>query len=215
MNQFVVIGLGRFGASVALTLADMGYDVLGIDSAAERVQSLDGRITQAVQADATDEDALRSLGIGNFDAAIVAIGNDVQASVLATLLLKELGVRYVVAKAHDSVHGRLLEKTGADRIVFPERDMGLRVAQSLTVSNVLDQLELSKSHSIAEVVVPASLHGRSLRQLDLRRRYGLNVVAIKHGAKIQVSPQADDRVNEHDIIVVIGANEGIRRLEAL
>ncbi|MGE5561028.1 MAG: potassium channel family protein [Chloroflexota bacterium] len=214
MNQYVVIGLGRFGASVALTLADMGYDVLGIDSSAERVKELDGRITQAVQVDATDEEVLNSFGVSNFDAAIVAIGNDVQASILITLMLKEHGVKFVVAKAYDAVHGRLLEKAGADRIVYPERDMGLRLAQSLTVSNVLDQLELSKSYSIAEVVVPASFSGRSLRQLDLRARYGLNVVAIKRDKNIRVSPQADDRLNERDIIVVIGANEGIRRLEA-
>lgn len=214
MNQYVVIGLGRFGSSVALTLADMGYDVLGIDTSAERVKELDGRITQAVEADATDEDVLKSFGIGNFDAGIVAIGNDVQSSILITLMLKESGVKYVVAKAYDAVHGRLLEKTGVDRVVYPERDMGLRLAQSLTVSNVLDQLELSKAYSIAEVVVPASFSGRSLRQLDLRSRYGLNVVAIKRDKKIQVSPQADDKLSEHDIIVVIGANEGIRRLEA-
>lgn len=213
MNQYVVIGLGRFGSSVALTLADMGCDVLGIDTSAERVNELDGRITQAVEADATDEEVLKSYGIQNFDAGIVAIGNDVQASILITLMLKESGVKYVVAKAYDAVHGRLLEKTGADRVVYPERDMGLRLAQSLTVSNVLDQLELSKSFSIAEVVVPPSFSGRNLRQLDLRGRYGLNVVAIKRDKKIHVSPQAEDKLGEHDIIVVIGANEGIRRLE--
>jgi trk system potassium uptake protein TrkA len=210
-----VIGLGRFGSSVALTLADMGHDVLGIDPSADHVQALDGRLTHVMQADATDEEVLRSVGVGNFDAAVVAIGSDVQASILVTLMLKESGVKHVIAKASDEVHGKLLVKSGADRVVYPERDMGLRLAQSLCISNALDQIELSGTHSIAELNVPRSFVGRALRDLDLRRRFGMNVVAVKRDSQIKVALKADDVMQENDIIVVVGTNDGIRKLESM
>lgn len=213
IKQYAVIGLGRFGSSVARTLASMGYDVLGIDSDPEKVRDLAHDITHVVEADATDIETLRTLGLRNFDVAVVAIGNDMQASILVTLNLKELGVRCVVAKALSEVHGKVLTKTGADRVVFPERDMGIRVANSLLASRVLDYVQLSPDHSIAEVSATDNMAGKTLRQLHLRARFGLNIMAIRRGKNIIVSPQADDTVNPGDVLIVIGENDGIRKLE--
>ena len=158
-KQFAVIGLGRFGVSVARTLFKGGYEVLAIDSNEERVQKISSEVTHVVQADTTDENALKALGIRNFDVVVVAIGEDVQANVLTTLLLKELGVNYIVAKAKNELHGKMLEKIGADRVVYPERDMGQRVAHNLVSTNVLDYIELSPDLSLVEVTTPKVLGG--------------------------------------------------------
>jgi trk system potassium uptake protein TrkA len=213
-KQFAVIGLGRFGGSVARSLAEAGYDVLGVDILEERIRPLANVLTHVVQADATDEEVLRSLGIRNFDVCVVTISSNVQSSILTTLMVKELGVPLVVAKARDEQHGKVLEKVGADRVVFPERDMGVRLAYNLLAGNILDHIELSPENSINEVVASDKLFGKNLRQLDLRGRFGLNVMAIKKGDAVNVSPRADDLVEEGDVLVVIGPNEGIRRLEA-
>jgi len=214
VKQFVVIGLGRFGASLARTLAEAGYDVLGVDVLEERIRPLTNVLTHVVQADATDEEVLRSLGIRNFDVCVVTISSNIQSSILTTLMVKELGVSLVVAKARDEQHGKVLQKIGADRVVFPERDMGVRLAQNLIAGNILDHIELSPDNSIAEVEVGERLVGKNLRQLDLRSRLGLNVMAIKRGHEVSVSPKADDVVQEGDVLVVIGPNEGIRKLES-
>lgn len=208
-----MIGLGRFGSSVALTLASMGYNVLGIDSDPDKVKDLAHDITRVVEADATDVEALRVLGLRNFDVAVVAIGNDMQSSILVTLNLKELGVRCVVAKALSEVHGKVLTKTGADRVVFPERDMGIRVANNLMTSTVMEYIQLSADHSIAEVPATSNMAGKTLRHLNLRARYGVNIMAIRRGRNIVVSPQADDTVSPGDVLIVIGENDGIRKLE--
>ncbi len=214
MKQFAVIGLGRFGSSVARSLAEGGYDVLGVDVLEERIRPLANVLTHVVQADATDEEVLRSLGIRNFDCCVVTVSSNLQSSILVTLMVKELGVPLVVAKARDEQHGKVLAKIGADRIVFPERDMGVRLAQSLISGNILDLIELSPDHSVAEIAARDKLVGRNLRQLDLRSKYGLNVLAIKHGSKINISPRADDVIEDGDVLVVIGPIENIRRLEA-
>ncbi len=213
MKQFAVIGLGRFGASLARALAEAGHDVLGVDLLEERIRPLTNVLTHVVQADVTDEEVLRSLGIRNFDCCVVTISSNIQSSVLATLMIKEQGVPLVVAKARDDQHGKVLQKIGADRVVFPERDMGIRLAHNLMAGSVLDYIELSPDNSIAEVMASDRLVGKNLRQLDLRARYGVNVMAIKKGSKINVSPKADDLVLEGDVLVVIGPNESIRRLE--
>jgi len=213
VKQFAVIGLGRFGASLARSLADAGHDVLGVDSLEERIRPLANVLTHVVQADATDEEVLRSLGIRNFDCCVVTLSSNLQSSILVTLMVKELGVPLVVAKARDEQHGKVLQKIGADRIVYPERDMGVRLAHNLIAGNILDHIELSPDNSIAEVVVGERMAGKNLRQLDLRARFGLNILAIKQGSRISVSPRADDVVQEGDILVVVGPNEGIRRLE--
>lgn len=214
-KQFAVIGIGRFGTSVAKCLIDQGYEVLAIDSDEERVQKMSEAMTHAVCADSTDENSLKSLGIRNFDAVVVAIGHDVQASVMTTLLLKELGVGYIVAKAQNSLHGKLLEKIGADRVVYPERDMGMRIAHNLISNNVLEFIELSPELSIVEVAVPHFMVGQSLAQSGLRSKYDLNLVAMKREESIIVSPKPDEVFLQGDILFVIGENKGIRRLEEL
>src|SRR3569833_2397583 len=180
-KQYAVIGLGRFGTSVARTLYEMGYDVLGIDTNEDLIQDAIDLVTHAVTADSTDENALKSIGIRNFDVVVVAIGNDVKNSILTTLILKELGVKYIVVKAQDELHGKVLEKIGADRVVYPERDMGYRVAHNLISPNILDYIELAPDYSILEIHTPNKFVGRSLEQIDIRRKYGCNVMAIKHG----------------------------------
>ena len=214
MKQFVVIGLGRFGASVASSLAEAGYEVLGIDILDDRVRPLANVLTHVVQADATDEEVLRALGIRNFDCCVVALSSNLQSSILVTMIAKELGVPMVVSKARDDQHGKVLAKIGADRIIFPERDMGLRLAHSLISGNILDLIELSPSHSVAEVVANDRMVGKSLRQLDLRAKFGVNVLAIKRGSNISISPRAEDVLNEGDVLVVIGHNDVIRKLES-
>ncbi len=212
---FAVIGLGRFGTSVAMTLQTLGHEVLAIDSDEDRVQKLSDQVTHVVQADTTDENALHALGLRNFDAVVVAIGADVQANVATTLLLKELGIPYIIAKARNALHGKMLEKIGADRVVYPERDMGQRVAHSLISSNVLDYIELSPDLSLVEVTVPGTFIGRTLQQANMRALYGVNVVAIKRFEKLIVPPQPNELIQESDIMIVIGSTEGLQQLESL
>ena len=212
---FAVIGLGRFGTSVAMTLQTLGHEVLAIDSDEDRVQKLSDQVTHVVQADTADENALHALGLRNFDAVVVAIGADVQANVATTLLLKELGIPYIIAKARNALHGKMLEKIGADRVVYPERDMGQRVAHSLISSNVLDYIELSPDLSLVEVTVPGAFIGRTLQQANMRALYGVNVVAIKRFDKLIVPPQPDELIQESDIMIVIGSTEGLQQLESL
>ena len=213
MKQILVVGLGRFGSSVALTLYKMGHEVLVMDKNSELVQEMADSVTYAVQADATDEAALRSVGIRNFDVAVIAIGNDLEASILATALIKELGVKKVVAKAQNDLHGKILEKVGADRVIYPEREMGVRLAKYLAGTNILEYIELSPEFSLLEVQAPKKLAGKSLRQLNLRARYGITVVAIRHGDKIFVSPNADDLIAEGYLLVFVGETASLDRWE--
>ncbi|KRQ87343.1 Ktr system potassium uptake protein A [Caloramator mitchellensis] len=213
-KQFVVIGLGRFGSSVAKTLYQLGNEVMAIDNDEETVQSISDYVTHAVQADATDEATIRSLGIRNFDVAVVTIGSDIQSSVMVTLLLKELGIKYVIAKAHNELHAKVLYKIGADRVVFPERDMGVRVAHNLCSSNILDYIELSPDYNIMEIAAIEEWHNKSFRELDMRNKYGFNVMAIKRSNDINISPKADDVIRPGDILVVISETDNIRKFES-
>lgn len=212
-KQFVVIGLGRFGISVAETLYSLGNDVLVVDLDEEVIQSVSNYVTHAVQADAMDENSLRAVGIRNFDVAVIAIGSDIQASIMATLLLRELGVKYIIAKANNHMHAKVLMKIGADKVVFPEKDMGVRVAHNLVQSNILEYIELSPDYSIAEFLSPKEWHGRNLIDLNIRSRYGINVMAIKRNNEIDVSPSALDTIEPGDIIVAIGNVGDLARLE--
>ncbi|MFE4713490.1 MULTISPECIES: TrkA family potassium uptake protein [Bacillales] len=212
-QQFVVIGLGRFGSSLALELMDMGYEVLGVDHLEERVEEMSDKLTHAVMADATDEGILRSLGVRNFDCGIVAIGDNMERSILTAILLKELGVKQVVAKAISILHGRALTKLGVDRVIFPERDMGVRVAHQLVTPNLLDYIEISKDYKIVEMNVPSCMDGKSLSQLNTRAKYGCSIIAINRESGIIVAPTALDSLYEGDIMVVIGSNEGIDQFE--
>lgn len=215
MKQFAVIGLGRFGTSVAKTLFKAGYEVLAIDTNEERTQKFSEEVTHVVAADTTDENSLKALGIRNFDVVVVAIGEDIQANVLTTLLLKELGVPHIVAKARTQLHGKMLEKIGADRVVYPERDMGVRVAHNLVSSNVLDYIELSPNLSLVEVTAPKLLIGQSLAEANLRSKYGINVVAIKRGDQLIVPPLPSEKIREEDIMIVVGGNAGVQKLEEI
>ncbi len=216
MKQFVVIGIGRFGKSVAERLYQLGHEVLAIDENEEQIQKISDKVTHAVTADATDENVLRSLGVRNFDVGVVSIGSDIQSSIIVTLMLKEMGVKYVVAKAQSDVHAKVLFRIGADRVVFPERDMGERVAHNLIATNILEFIELSPEHSIIEFAVLDVWIGKDLRDLNLRAKYGVNVVAIRNindDEHINVSPKADNEIKEGDILIVIGSNEDLRKLE--
>lgn len=212
-KQFVIIGIGRFGSSLARTLTNMGYDVLAIDSNLERVQNFTSEVTHVVEADATDPETLKALGIRNFDVAVVAIGDNIQASILVTVLLKDLGIKKVVTKAINDLHGRVLEKVGADKVVYPERDMGIRIAHQLISTNVLDQIELSSDFSIQEVLAPSMAINKTLKDLDLRPRFGVSVMAIKRGGEILVNPGAEDQVRERDVLVVLGSNVELAKFE--
>lgn len=214
-KQIAVLGLGRFGASVARTLTTLGHEVLGVDGNADLVDMLSRDLTHAVTCDVTDEDSLRALGLRNFDCAVIAIGHDVQASILATVLVKEIGVPMVVAKAAGKLHGRTLEKVGADKVVYPERDMGARIAHSLLTGSVMDYIELSPEYTIMELATPSKYVGKSLREMNLRALYGINVMAIKSGEAINAAPLATDRVQEGDTMVLLGSTEGLHRLERM
>ncbi|MFT9494620.1 potassium channel family protein [Anaerosolibacter sp.] len=213
MKQFAVIGCGRFGASVARTLYGSGHDVLAIDQNEDVIQELADAVTHAVQVDATDESSLKSLGVRNFDVAVIAIGSDIQSSILITLLAKELGVKYVVAKAQNELHARILYKTGADRVVLPEREMGVRVAHNLVSSNILDYIELAPDYSIVEITPLKEWVGKSLKDINIRVKYGVNIMAIKQKSEINISPGAQDIICNDDIVVVVGHNSDILKIE--
>ncbi|HEY4429688.1 MAG TPA: TrkA family potassium uptake protein [Paenibacillus sp.] len=212
-QQFVVIGLGRFGSSLALELMEMGYEVLGIDHHEERVEEMSDHLTHAVVADATDEGIMRSLGVRNFDCGIIAIGDNMERSILAAILLKEIGVKQVVGKAISILHGRALSRLGVDRVIFPERDMGIRVAHQLVTPNLLDYIELSKDYKIVELTVPSCMNGKSLSDLNTRAKYGCSIVALNRESGIIVAPTAHDHLSEGDVMVLIGSNESIDRFE--
>lgn len=212
-RQFVVIGLGRFGSSIAKTLYSLGNDVLAIDADEDVIQNIADSVTHAVQADATDENSLRTLGISNFDVAVVTIGSKVQASIMAALLAKDLGVKYILAKAHSELHAKVLKKIGVDRVIFPERDMGVRVAHNLVSTNILDYIELSSDYSIAEIASPEEWYGKTLEELNMRSKYGINVMAIKKNHEVNISPSAEDVIEPDDIVVAIGGIEELNELE--
>lgn len=212
-KQFVVVGLGRFGSSVAKTLYGLGNDVLAIDSNEDVVQEIAESVTHAVQLDAIDENAVKSLGIRNFDVAVITIGANIQASIMAALVFKEQGVKYIIAKGNSDLHAKVLYKIGVDRVILPEKDMGVRVAHNLVSSNILDYIELSPDYSIIEIESLKEWHGKSIKDLSLRAKYGINVMAIKSGNDVNISPSPEDVINPNDVIVAIGSAEDLNRLE--
>jgi len=215
MKQFAVIGLGRFGISVARTLAGMGYEVLAMDEDEGRVNDLAEIVTHAVQVNALEESALKSLGIRNFDVVVVAIGHDIQSSILVTLMLKEMGVKKVVVKAASDLHGKVLQKIGADVVVFPERDMGERIGRMLVSENLIDHINLSPEYSLVELLAPGHLKGKTLLESDLRNKFGVTVLAIRRGEEFIISPGASQTVAEGDILIVIGRNESLKKMEKI
>ena len=210
-KEFVVIGLGRFGGSIVRELIHQGAQVMAIDKSSERVDEFAAIATQAVVADTTDESVVKSLGIRNFEHVIVAIGENIQASILTTLILKDLGVEKITVKAQNDYHEKVLRKIGADFVVHPERDMGIRIANNMLSNTVLDYLELSDEHSIMEIKANDAIAGHSIMDLDIRAQYGINIVGIKRGNDIIVSPQAGEKILLGDIMLVIGADADINR----
>jgi trk system potassium uptake protein TrkA len=208
-QSYAVIGLGRFGTSIISKLYEAGQEVMGIDINNELVDDIKSSVTHAVALDSTDEESLKSVGIRNFDYVIVAIGNDMQASILTVMLLKEIGVKQVIAKALNKRHGQLLDKVGADWVIHPERDMGERVAHQLLSPNVLNYIELSKEYSIEEIMIPSSMKKKSLRELDLRAKYNVNAIAILSHENLIISPSPDQIIQNGDKVVVIGHREDI------
>jgi trk system potassium uptake protein len=208
-QSYAVIGLGRFGLSIASKLFEAGQEVMGIDIDEERIDDGKLTLTHAVVLDSTEEESLKSIGIRNFDYVIVAIGNDMQASILTALLLKDMGVKKVIAKALNKRHGQVLTKVGADWVIHPERDMGERVAHQLLSPNVLNYIELSSEYNIEEIMIPPGITSKTLRELDLRAKYNLTAIAVVNNENIIISPSPDQILQEGDKLVVLGNRENI------
>jgi len=219
-RTFAVIGLGRFGSAMATTLHEMGYEVIGIDASADVVRELADRGIQTLQMDVTDERGLRAAGIHAVDVAVISIGENLEASLIVVMLVKELGIRTIVAKATTPLHGRILEKLGVSRVVFPEREMAVRTAHSLVVPNLIEYIELSPDFCIVEVPAPADFAGRTVKDLQIRNRFGLTLIAIKRDGRqgtdsTNVAPGPDDEIRAGDVLALLGSNANLAKLDEL
>ena len=215
MKSYIVIGLGKFGTRAAKRLCELGCEVLALDRKSELVQPISNQVTQAVVGDARDKEVLRALGAKDFECAIVAIGDNLADSVLATMNLKELGVPYIVCKASDETHRQVLMKLGADQVVIPEQEHADRLAKNLSSPNVLDYIELSDEYGIIEIPAPKDWVGKSLKELNVRAKLGVNIIAVEKGRKINVSPAADYRIEKEDIMVVLGDTAALNAVQKL
>lgn len=213
-KEFAVFGLGRFGKSVALALADGGCEVLVVDENEEKIHDIADEVTYAVRADVTDAEALEGLGIRHFDGAIIAIGENLEASVLAAILVKELGVPYVLAKVQTEIQAKILKKIGVDMVIFPEKETGIRIANKLLYGNFFDAVELASNYSMMEIDVHANWVGKNLVELELRKAYGINVIGLKRGEAFLINPHPNDALQPEDILVVIGKNEVLSKLSS-
>ena len=215
MKSYIVIGLGRFGTEVARQLFKHGCEVLAMDTNADLVNQVSNEVTHAVVGDARDKGVLRALGAGDFECAIVAIGANLADSVLATMNLKELGVPYIVGKAHDETHRQVLTKLGADQVVIPEKENAARLARSLSNPNVLEYIELSDEYGIIEVPAPKRWQEKTLKELNVRAKLGVNIIAVKRDSQINVSPAADYKIMAGDIMVVLGDTNALKTVQKL
>lgn len=215
MKSYIVIGLGRFGQTLARQLCALGAEVLAIDKRGDLVQQVADDVTHAVVGDGQDKEVLRALGARNFDCAIIAIGSNLASSVLSAMNLKELGVPYVICKAHDETHRKVLEKLGVDRVVIPEQENAQRLARSLNSHNVLEYIELSPDYGILEIPAPKSWIGKTIKELNVRAKLGVNIIAVENGKKTNVSPAADYCIVEGDIMVVLGDNYALETVQKL
>lgn len=224
MRTFAVIGLGRFGAAVAETLVTQGEEVLAVDNDPDKIEQISDIVTHAVQCDATDERALKAIGIENVDVAVVSIGEAIEASILIVMTLMDLGVPEVIAKSVTAKQGKVLEKLGVSRVVYPEREAAVRLAHSLSVPNQLEHLELAKGYVVVEIPVPKRFTGMLLRETLIRTHYNVNVVAIKREPPpdmempvgeeaVNFNPGADDLLKEGDILLLIGHERDVKRLQ--
>ena len=214
MKSFLVIGMGRFGTAVAQELTELGQEVLAIDENVESVQRIADDVTQVMQGDAQDEAVLGAIGVRNFDCCIVAVGTDMEASILITVMLKDLGAQYIIAKARSNVHAKVLERVGADRVVLPESEM---LAQRLAHANVVDFIGVSDEYSILEIHAPKSWVGKSLVQLDVRQKHKVNVLAVRHGEQgaLDASPKPDRAIEPDDLLFIMGENKFVSRVVEL
>ncbi|MDP8911569.1 MAG: TrkA family potassium uptake protein [Actinomycetota bacterium] len=211
-QQVIVVGLGRFGSAVARELQALGHEVLGVDQDESNVNEIARDVTHAIQLDASDEDALRAAGAGDFNVAVVAMSSNVEASIFATMALKKLGVANVIAKAAGELHGSILERVGADRVVYPEREMGIDVAHTIAAPEVLDYIDLAPDFGIQKMRPPASIVGRTLRELDLSGRHGVTLLALRRDERIVLNPEASERIEEGDELVIAGPDDRLERL---
>lgn len=211
-KEFIVIGLGRFGTSMAKTLAQNDCEVLVLDHDEEKTKAMAETVTCAVTGDVTDPEVLEGLGIRNFDGAVVAIATNLEASIMATMLLKELGIRHILAKAQSEIHAKVLRRVGADMVVFPEKEMGIRYANNLMHGNFFDAVEVSPEYSMMELRVRKEWAGKSLKQLNLRAKYKVNVIGIKKADGFDISPDADEPLRQNDGLITLGRNEILSRL---
>ena len=212
MKQFVVFGLGRFGSAIATTLVELGHEVLGVDRDAEKVDMLKDVLTKVVKVDITDEKVLKELGVKNFDAAIVSMGTDLESSILITIMLKEIGVKHVITKANSALHGKVLEKVGSDRVVYPERDEGIRIARSLIMPNIKNHMKLSQRYSLIEIAALPIFCEKTLAELDLPGKYGVTLLAIRRGNQFTFSPTAKHTIGENENLILVGENKRIDQL---
>ena len=215
MKSYIVIGLGRFGQTLARQLCALGAEVLAMDVRNDLVQQVAEDVTHAVVGDAQDKEVLRALGVKEFDCAILAIGSDLAASVLTVMNLKELDAPYIICKAHDETHRRVLEKLGVDRVIIPEQENAIRLARSLNSHNVLDYIELSEDYGILEIPAPKSWLGKTLKELNVRAKLGVNIIAVESGETTNVSPAADYKILDGDILVVLGDNYSLEAVQKL
>ncbi|WP_088068181.1 potassium channel family protein [Gottfriedia luciferensis] len=212
-KQFAVFGLGRFGGSLVKAFSELGVDVLAVDLDLEKVNEYSEYATHVVQANGIDEITLKTLGIRNFDHVFVSFGNNVEGSILTSLLLKELGIPQVWAKAQNDYHQRVLEKIGVDRVIHPERDMAKRIARHIVTDKMVDYFELSQNHSIVEIRATEKIHNKTLVELDVRAKYGCNIVGLQRNDEMIVSSLRDYKIHKDDILIVIGHNDDIKRFE--
>lgn len=214
-KQIVVFGLGRFGAAVAHTLSEMGHEVLAVDSHMDAINEISPYVTHAMQLNATDEAAFESLDVGSFDAAVVSIGENIRDSVLISMLCKEAGVKLVVSKANDELHAKVLKKVGVDRVVFAERDMGVRVAKSLIVPHLVDLVNIGGDYALAQITVPESWVDKTLAQLDVRRRWGVSIITVNRNGQVNAALSADTRLLGGDQLLILGLQKDVEKVENL
>jgi trk system potassium uptake protein TrkA len=211
-HSVIVIGLGRFGTAAARELTALGHEVLAIDASESHVNDIAPDVTHAIQLDASDENALRAVGAADFQHGIVAISTNVEASIFATMALKNLGVDNVIAKAATALHGSILERVGADRVVYPEREMGTRVSHTFSIRTVVDYIDVAPGFGIVKIRPPKAFVGKTLRELDLTNRFKLTPIAIRRGKDVTVNPHRDDRIVETDELILIGLDTGLEQL---
>ncbi|PAD71016.1 potassium transporter Trk [Bacillus sp. 7586-K] len=212
-KQFAVFGLGRFGGSLVKEFYKQGIEVLAIDKSEEKIQQYAQYATHAVRANGVDELSLKQLGVKNVDHAFVSYGDDIEASILTSLLLKELGIPKVWAKAQNDYHQKVLDKIGVDRVIHPERDMAKRIAHHIISEKMIDYIELSKEYSLVEIVATKKLYNKTISDLDIATRYGCNVVGIQRGEEICVSPSMNEKIVMGDVLLIIGKNKDIVHFE--